>query len=89
MKYRGIIRDFGDIKNMTEQIISKNSNSFEWMLNLIKTVSDISQSAKKIGNNQRLFFVCFYRELFNEEGDSYLDLAGAVNTGYRMYERQR
>lgn len=39
----------------------------------------IKVKAKKIGNAQRMYLEYFYRELFNEESDSYADLLFICN----------
>ncbi|PKL85313.1 MAG: hypothetical protein CVV22_08595 [Ignavibacteriae bacterium HGW-Ignavibacteriae-1] len=44
--------------------------------------------AKKIGNDQRLYFHFFFRELFDKKGDSYLNINSAVNEAYHSYERK-
>ena len=57
-------------------------------MEFLKRMDFIKSRSKKIGNAQRMFLEYFYRELFNEESDSYADLLQAVENGYRKYESQ-
>lgn len=89
MKEREVVSSFNDVMETIEALEEKyREGNSAWMVDLVETISNISKKAKKIGNDQRLFFVYFYRELLNKESDSYLDLAGAVKTGYRKYLSQ-
>ena len=60
----------------------------EWFMEFLKRMDMIKVKAKKIGNDQRMYLQYFYRELFNEESDSYADLLQAVENGYRKYDSQ-
>ena len=55
------------------------------MVNLLGKLDDIKNRAKKIGVEQRMFFTYFFRELFNPNSDSYLDMNSAIESGFNKY----
>lgn len=87
MKDNGIIKDIKDITGILRKLIQKN-DGYEWFLEMLIRFDRIKESSKKIGNAQRMFFHYFFRELFNEESDSYLNLEEAVENGYKKYNSQ-
>ena len=90
MKDKGIIEDFDSLDKIVEDI-EKNyvdDEEGEWFMEFLKRMDMIKVKAKKIGNAQRMYLEYFFRELFNEESDSYADLLQAVENGYRKYDSQ-
>ena len=87
MRDLGIINSLIDISEASSQLIQKNSG-YIWMMELLSKFDKIKISSKKIGNAQRMFFQYFFRELFNPESDSYLNLDEAVLNGYKKYNSQ-
>lgn len=85
MKDNGLIKDIDEIDTMLENISCVNN---EWFLEMLVKFDKIKQSSKKIGNGQRMFIKYFFRELFNKDSDSYLNLYAAVNNGYQKYSSQ-
>ena len=89
MKDKKIVEGFHSLDKIVENIkkdyIDEDS---EWFMEFLKRMDFIKSRSKKIGNAQRMFLEYFYRELFNEESDSYADLLQAVENGYRKYESQ-
>ena len=79
-----IINSFNDVKQMTISLKEKNSG-IEWMMELLNCLDKIRNTSKKIGNAQRTFFQYFFRELFNNGSDSYMQLEEAVKNGYSKY----
>ena len=73
-----------DIDNI---VVSKkeDSNLDFAMVNLLGKLDDIKNRAKKIGVEQRMFFTYFFRELFNPNSDSYLDMNSAIESGFNKY----
>ena len=86
MKDRGIVSSFDEIVGMIAEL--KEDSESEWFRNLLVKLNTIKETAKKIGNAQRMFFHYFFRELLNKDSDSYLDLNEAVENGYRKYNSQ-
>ncbi|MBO5354124.1 MAG: hypothetical protein J6A77_12585 [Lachnospiraceae bacterium] len=87
MKDKEIIDSMDDIVNCIVELEEKN-NGYFWFLELLKKLDIIKNNSKKIGNAQRMFFQYFFRELFNDESDSFLDLSLAVENGYNKYYSQ-
>lgn len=85
MKDMGIVGDIHDIEQALDTLTSENN---EWFLDLLCKFDKIKATSKKIGNSQRLFMHYFFRELFNKESDSYLNLAASVENGYKKYYSQ-
>ena len=89
MKDSGLCKKFDDIKDRADKLKNKSdNNSIEWMLEMLKKLDIIRNTSKKIGNAQRMFFQYLFRELFNPESDSYLELNNAVENGYQKYQSQ-
>jgi len=81
-----IINDLYDIEDEIPKIHIKNINkTFE---NLLLKLDSIRTVAKKIGNDQRMFFHFLFRELFDKKGDAYLDLNKAIEEAYSTYVRK-
>lgn len=90
MKDKGIIEDFDSLDKIVKDIEENftNDEEGEWFMEFLKRMDMIKVKAKKIGNAQRMYLEYFYRELFNEESDSYADLLQAVENGYRKFDSQ-
>ena len=76
-----------DIVDLLPELERRNEG-VSWMLELLQRLDKIKSSSKKIGNAQRMLFQYFFRELFNSESDSYLNLQKAVENGYNKYYSQ-
>ena len=87
MKDLGIIGSLSDIVDLLPELERRNEG-VSWMLELLQRLDKIKSSSKKIGNAQRMLFQYFFRELFNSESDSYLNLQKAVENGYNKYYSQ-
>ena len=88
----GKLIDTGEIKCMGSffEIIEKiKSDTVEEGLNAILVDLDkVRQDARKIGNDQRLFFFFFFRKLLAETSDSYLDFSKSADEAFTHYERE-
>ncbi len=87
MKDNEVITDITDITAALCELKQKN-RGYDWFLEMLVRFDRIKESSKKIGNAQRMFFHYFFRELFNKESDSYLNLEEAVENGYKKYISQ-
>ncbi|WP_071190386.1 hypothetical protein [Trichormus sp. NMC-1] len=84
LKDKHLIDSFDDINQKITQInLSNNDQSF--LDELILTLDDISKTARKIGNSQRMYFYYFFRELFSSESDSYLSIDKSIESSFRKY----
>lgn len=88
----GKLLDFGAITDTSiiDEMISKiESDDIGRDLNLLIVRLDaIAQVAKKIGNDQRMFFHFFFRELFDPKSDGYLKIEKSINEAFTQYERK-
>lgn len=88
----GKLVDFGFIKNISEiedeikKLALDEPQEFidRININLVK----VKNNSKKIGTAQRDFFMFYFRELFSNEGEFYLDLVKSCDSAYRKYEKQ-
>lgn len=79
------IESFSSINNLLPGF---NPDTVESGLRLLLLNLDrVSGIAKKIGNDQRLYFYQFFKALFDKEGDAYLDMEKSAEQAYRQYER--
>ena len=82
-----VIDSFEDIEKAIDEV--KFTNEPEAGLNSIVVKLDkIRLYAKKIGNDQRLLFMHFFRELFDKKGDGYLNIDVAIEEAYNTYLRK-
>ncbi|QIY90019.1 hypothetical protein [Chryseobacterium gallinarum] len=80
------IEETSDILPLLDKINSENIN--EDLNTLIVRLDNIRNTAKKIGNDQRMYFHFFFRELFDKKSDGYLNLKDAINEAFTQYERK-
>jgi hypothetical protein len=81
-----IISNLHDLNTEIPKINIGNPN--ETFENLILKLDKIRTVAKKIGNDQRMFFHFLFRELFDKKGDAYLDLNKSIEEAYSTYLRK-
>lgn len=85
MQEKGVIKGFQEIKQNIDNI--KGDDIENGLIELLKLLEKIRKKAKKIGNDQRLYFHYLYRKLFDNEKESYLNFSDSVNAAYREYQR--
>lgn len=86
MKDNEVIKDFGTIsEDIDKLILSKDNTSFDAVMNILLCKLDVIKIRQKIGLEQRMFFTYFFRELFNPNSDSYLNIKQAIETGFYKY----
>ncbi len=88
LKDFGLISSLNEVTQVVENVASNLEEQQEWLLELLLKLDAIKATSKKIGNSQRMYFQYFFRELFNRDGDSYLNLEYAVENGYKKYLSQ-
>lgn len=88
----GKLIDFNSIESITNIASRIDSIKFEapndTLKELLIKLDKVRDKAKKIGNDQRLYFYFFYRKLFDNESDSYLDIKKAIEAAYNAYIRE-
>lgn len=78
------LSNFEKVKIDIEKIKIASSGENAMYLLLYK-LDTLRVNASKIGNAQREFFFYFFRELFNSNGDSYLEFENATELAYKRY----
>lgn len=78
----GIKDLFGIIESIAAETIKEGLN--EMLIDLDK----VRQDARKIGNDQRLYFFFFFRKLLAKTSDSYLNIIKSAEEAYKHYERE-
>ena len=80
------INNISEIENRIEQLKLDDPQEFidKMNMNLVK----VKNNSKKIGTAQRDFFMSYFRDLFSNESESYLDLLKSCDFTYRKYEKQ-
>ena len=75
-----------DVSNLYKDIDLGDVNST--FNNYIIRLDYIRRVAKKIGNDQRMFFHHLFRELFDKKNDSYLNFNNSINEAFSTYLRK-
>lgn len=82
----GAISSFEDINTNIDDINTQEISS--GLNHIILCLDKIRIIAKKIGNDQRLYFYNFYKKLFDNNSDSFLDIKLSSELAYKAYERE-
>jgi hypothetical protein len=83
---REIIESFDDAIELIGLVEVDDSESF--LVSMNTSLDWLKNKTSKIGNAQRNFFTFFFRDLFNEESDSYLNLNSCADSALRKYQDQ-
>lgn len=86
LKSLGIIYSFNDILIAIDQIDSCTVK--DGLYQIIQDLDSLRDKAKKIGNDQRLYFYRFFKRLFDKEGDEYGNVSLAANRANNDYLRE-
>ncbi len=85
------LRDLGlleNINSLNSKIDSINGATAEMGFNnLILNLDKVRSYAKKIGNDQRLYFHHFFKKLFDTNEASYLDVNDSATRAFSEYQR--
>ena len=81
-----LLEDITSVVDLFDNVtFSNEEDSFN---NLIVKLDKIRIVAKKIGNDQRMFFHFFFRELFDNKGEAYLNINSSIDEAYSTYLRK-
>ncbi|AWH83736.1 hypothetical protein HYN59_00775 [Flavobacterium album] len=80
------IEKVSDVNDLIENLSSPNI--YDDFYNFMSKLDNIRVIAKKIGNDQRMFFHFFFRELFDRKSDGYTNIEVSINEAYKQYERK-
>ncbi len=81
-----VVKNFDEIVGLIEGL--EIDDPAETLEEINTSLAWLKDNTKKIGNAQRSFFSYFFRELFNKDGDSGLDLAKSARSALRKYQGQ-
>jgi hypothetical protein len=82
----GLLRDDDStvsFESLDIQGISIGASPDDFMNDFNDYIEDINRRSKRIGNAQRLFFRQYFKMLFMDDSDAYLNLNKALKEGYR------
>ncbi|MGR5531245.1 hypothetical protein ACPV40_16845 [Vibrio alfacsensis] len=85
LKDNGNITSFNDIKRLINNLDIDSDDVEDFIATLDDKFGWIKKHSSKIGNAQRNYFHFFFRELFNENSDSYLNLTKATLSAFDRY----
>lgn len=80
-----IVTGLKQIESYIQEIIDTDIS--EGLKTLLYNLEEIRKKAKKIGNDQRLYFHYLYRKLFDPERDTFLSFSKSVIAAYKEYQR--
>lgn len=80
------LKSFEDVSSIIDKISFSEPN--DTLKNLLLRLDKIRDKAKKIGNDQRLYFFYFYKKLFDNQSESYLCVEKAIVDAYNAYIRE-
>ena len=86
----GKLIDFGsNIKSIKDlnDIIPIIKDIDEGLSMLLVYLDKVRNQAKKIGNDQRLYFHLFYKSLFDSASDGYASIKNSAKEAYNQYQR--
>ncbi|ALB40506.1 MULTISPECIES: hypothetical protein [Nostocales] len=85
LKDKNLINSFDDI-NRGIADIKPSKDDYNFLDELIRKLDEISKTAKKIGNSQRMYFYYLFRELFSSASDSFLLIDESIESSYKRYK---
>jgi len=80
----GLIKDLSVLALKVEKI--KSDNIHDSLNSLIQKMDEIQINAKKIGNEQRMFFYYFVRILFSEISEGHLNIDKSIDIAFKYYK---
>jgi hypothetical protein len=83
-----LLEDVADIQLIAPKLNLEASAPEEFLIRINDAMLWIASNTKKIGNAQRMFFYFYFRELFNPDGDSYLNVTGSIALAQHKLESQ-
>jgi hypothetical protein len=82
----GIIKSFEEVKSNI--VLIEESEARDGVITIIKYLDDLSKQAKKIGNDQRLYFYYFFKSLFDKESECFRNVDGSAENAMKQYIRE-
>lgn len=86
LKSLEVIDSFNDVDDAIEKINERTVE--DGLYRIVSCLDSLREMAKKIGNDQRLFFYRFFRRLFDREGTEFGNIDAAAEKAYNDYLRE-
>jgi hypothetical protein len=83
-----LINDVDEVKLISGNLTLDEAQPDEFLLAVNKEMAWIAANTKKIGSAQRMFFLFYFRDLFNPQSDSYLKLDASVPSAHHKLQSQ-
>jgi hypothetical protein len=80
----GIVENLEKIHSIIPNLLQDDVES--GLDKMIRNLDNIRINAKKIGNEQRMYFFYFVRSLFNSNNDGYLNVGKSVDQAFQFYK---
>jgi len=88
LKDFNLIKELDDVQKLSQKLHLDGESPEDFLLSMNKAMLWIATNTKKIGNAQRMFFLCYVRDLFNSQADSYLNVAATVDSALHKLQSQ-
>ena len=86
LKSLGVIDSFNDVDAAIDKIIERSVEN--GLYRIVGCLDSLREMAKKIGNDQRLYFYRFFRRLLDKEGAEFGNVDTAAEKAYNDYLRE-
>jgi hypothetical protein len=83
-----LIRDVDEVQQLSKELSLGESEADDFLLSMNKEMAWITTNTKKIGSAQRMFFLFYFRDVFNRQSDSYLNLSGSIASARHKLQSQ-
>ncbi|AXT84439.1 hypothetical protein C6I20_04005 [Aeromicrobium sp. A1-2] len=83
---REVLGGLGEARELVERVVSENPEDF--LIDINASLDWLKNNTSKIGNAQRNFFTFFFRDLLNDESDTFLNLEQSAGSALRKYQDQ-
>ncbi|WP_269997960.1 hypothetical protein [Arthrobacter sp. B2a2-09] len=83
---RGVLESLDHATRVIPKIHLDDGEDF--LLEINRSLTWLKNNTSKIGNAQRTFFTYYFREILNQDTDSYLDMRAAAESALRKYQDQ-
>ena len=80
-----ILNKISDLNDLIEKL--RANTATDGFYELVKCLDKVRGMAKKIGNDQRLYFYQFFKRLFDHNEDCFLNIYESAKEAFRGYER--
>jgi hypothetical protein len=88
LKDLSLVKELSVANSLSDRLTLGGASGEEFLLTINSSLEWMKNNTKKIGNAQRAYFLFFFRELYNPEGESFLSLVGSGLTALHRVKTQ-